>query len=131
MKKFFLIAVLAIISASAIWVGIAQTGNNNNGSMGKGGMGGMGMGKMSDSTMMCGMMMHCMTLKNLAATSDGGVVVTMGNKVMKYDRNLTLEKEMEIPIDTTQMQKMMSMMRQCPMTRQGTSPSDTSRRGQQ
>ena len=44
--------------------------------------------------------------KELVATTDGGVVVLIGNKLMKYDANLNLVKETEIKIDKEAMQKM-------------------------
>ena len=58
---------------------------NNQGGM-MGGQGMMGKGKMG------GMGMH----PTVVATSDGGVVVLMGNKLAKYDSSLTLIKEVEM-----------------------------------
>jgi hypothetical protein len=59
---------------------------------------------LSDKGMMKGdfmghMMMNKMMTKQLVATSDGGVVILMGNKIIKYDRNLKLVKETEISMD--------------------------------
>lgn len=56
----------------------------------------------------CGMMMG----KSVTATSDGGVIVSVGNKLMKYDKNLKLVKEAEIKVNMAEMQK--KMMEQCP-----------------
>jgi hypothetical protein len=42
---------------------------------------------------------HCcemMMSKSLVATKDGGVVVLLGNKLFKYDKDLVLQKEVEI-----------------------------------
>ena len=44
---------------------------------------------------------------NLVATNDGGVVVMMGNRLYKYDKNLNLVKETEIKVDMKRMQGMM------------------------
>ena len=41
----------------------------------------------------------------MVATKDGGVVVMVGNKLFKYDRNLNLVKETEIKIDFMAMKK--------------------------
>lgn len=35
--------------------------------------------------------------KTVVATSDGGVVIIMGNKVVKYDRNLKLVNQADLP----------------------------------
>lgn len=53
--------------------------------------------------------MHCFMGKQMIATSDGGIVVLIGNKLYKYDSSLSLQKEAEIPIDMEGMQKMMNM----------------------
>jgi len=55
---------------------------------GMGGMGmGMGMGKM------CPPMMET---AQMVATDEGGVIVLAGNKLMKYDADLNLVKEVEL-----------------------------------
>ncbi len=62
------------------------------------------MGKM----MMCG--------KELLATQDGGVVLMIGNKLIKYDAQMNLVKETEIKIDMEAMKnKMEEMKNNCPM----------------
>ena len=71
----------------------------------------MGKGMMQGG-MMCE---ESMMGKSLVATSDGGVIVLIGNKLQKYDKNLVLQKEAEIKMDTAGMQKMMQMMGKCPM----------------
>jgi hypothetical protein len=51
----------------------------------------------------------------LVATTDGGVVLFAGQKLMKFDKDLKLVKEVEVKIDTAAMQKMMQEMYQnCP-----------------
>lgn len=59
-----------------------------------------------------GMMMHMMMMKEVVPTADGGVVVLMGDKLFKYDKNLELKKETELKIDWDRMQKMMQEMKQ-------------------
>jgi hypothetical protein len=64
--------------------------------------------------------------KSLVATADGGVVVWLGNKLLKYDNDLVLQKEVEIKIDIEGMQK---MMKKCStsekMTREGDTKKET------
>ena len=57
-----------------------------------------------------GMMMN-MTRKDMIATSDGGVVIIIGNKIIKYDRNLKLVNQADLP----QAEDMSKMMKECPM----------------
>ena len=45
------------------------------------------------------MMMKPMMQKQIVATKDGGVVVLTGDKLLKYDKNLNLKKEAQIPMD--------------------------------
>jgi hypothetical protein len=57
-----------------------------------------------------------MDKSKIVATSDGGVVVLIGNKLMKYDKDLVLTGESEIKIDMQALRKsMMEQMEQCPM----------------
>lgn len=61
---------------------------------GPGMMGGRGgNGPMKGMGMMGGMMQK----DTVVATSDGGVVVMQGPRLLKYDANLTLVKEVELP----------------------------------
>ena len=80
------------------------------------------MGKgMRDGKMM-GMhpMMKSMMEKLMVPTADGGVVVLMGNKLTKYDKDLNVVKEVEIKMDMEGMQKMMENMKSmCPMMGKG------------
>jgi len=59
------------------------------------------------SYFMHGMMMKSMMSKQIVATTDGGVVVLAGNKIMKFDKNLNLVKEAEIKIDMEGIKKTM------------------------
>ncbi|MBN2097531.1 MAG: hypothetical protein JW714_03515 [Candidatus Omnitrophica bacterium] len=67
--------------------------------------------QMHKSTMGPGMMMG----KQMVASDDGGVIVMVGNKLLKYDRDLNLKKEVEIKLNPEAMQKMMMQMKEsCP-----------------
>ena len=73
-------------------------------------------GKMMEKCPMHGMMRKGMMEKSVIAAADGGVIVLVGNKLMKYDKNLNLIKEAEIKIDLAAMQRNMTeMMKDCPM----------------
>ncbi|MCF7908080.1 MAG: hypothetical protein K9L86_04330 [Candidatus Omnitrophica bacterium] len=75
----------------------------------------MDKGMMSKSMMGKGMM-QMMVKKQLVATEDGGVVLLLGNKLVKYDKKLNLVKEVELSIDSEGMRQMMKeMMKSCPM----------------
>jgi len=73
-------------------------------------------GEKKGSHQMKAMMMGKMMEKKLVATSDGGVVVLFGRKLMKYDKDLVLKAEAEIKIDKAEWKK---MMEHCPMGRKG------------
>ena len=65
---------------------------------------------------MCHMNKMMMGGKELIATQDGGVVLMMGSKLIKYDAQLNVVKEVEIKIDMEAMQKAMEEMKKnCPM----------------
>jgi hypothetical protein len=52
---------------------------------------------------------------SMVATSDGGVVLFVGQKLMKFDKNLKLVKEVEVKIDIAALQKtMQEMWQNCP-----------------
>lgn len=93
--------------------GMMQRGMMQGGGMMGGGMGMMG-GKAGRS--MCSMMMQSMAMgKSMVATDDGGVVVMVGNKLYKYDKNLELKKEVEIKMDMATMENMMKRAKgMCP-----------------
>lgn len=76
-------------------------------------------GKMKEMCPMHGMMMKQMMEREVIATGDGGVLVLLGNKIIKYDKDLNLIKEAEIKLDMEGMQKMMMQMQEkCPMSQQ-------------
>jgi len=76
------------------------------------------MGKEHMMMYMCPMhhkMMESMISRSVVATADG-VVVMAGDKLMKFDKDLNLVKEMPVEIDTEAVQKKMcSMAENCPM----------------
>jgi hypothetical protein len=73
------------------------------------GVGEIFQGKTKGKSDACDMIMG----KSLVATADGGVIVWLGNKLFKYDKDLVLQKEVEIKIDMESMQK---MMKKCSMS---------------
>lgn len=71
---------------------------------------------MGGSGMMGKMMMHMMMKREIVATRDGGVIVLFGNKLLKYDKDLNLKKEVKIKMDREEAQKMVKeMMEKCPL----------------
>lgn len=64
----------------------------------------MGMPKMGKGKMCCPMMGKT----QMVATDEGGVIVLAGNKLMKYDADLNLVKEAEVPMPSMN-------GKQCPM----------------
>lgn len=96
MKKTALIIALAGLVLASFAQGYGQMEGQMMGQeqmMGKEGKGPMG-GMQSDFGMM-----GAMRSGQMIATSDGGVIVMMGNKLYKYDKDLNLKKEVEIKID--------------------------------
>ena len=71
---------------------------------------------------MHGMMMGMMP-RQMVASNDGGVIVLAGNKLYKYDKNLTLVKEAEIKVD------MEDMKGNCPMMKNGEKPGNPEEEG--
>ena len=107
MKRFglwvcavFLFATAGAVQAEGEEGGAKEKGPHH---MMAGKMGGPGM-----KAMMMGKMME----RDIVATSDGGVVVLVGNKLLKYDKNLDLKAEAEVKVDKECLKK---MMRDCPM----------------
>ncbi len=68
----------------------------------------MGMGSMMSMDMM--MTMQALKDRSVVATSDGGVVVTIGTQMTKYDKDLNVVKETELKIDVDAIRKKMSEM---------------------
>jgi hypothetical protein len=94
------------------------------GGMGRGMMGGM---SCPGCAAVCGGMMQ----ESVTATSDGGVVVAVAGKLIKYDATLKKVNEANIDIDWTAVhQRMQQMMQNCPMMQQMRQPQGTSSQGQ-
>ena len=120
MKRNLAVLLGVVLICAAVSTALAQEGKEGmmsggmKGKMMKGG-GMMGRGGMMQ---MCPMhkMMESMAVPTLVATKDGGVVVMLGGKLYKYDRNLNLKHEVELKIGMADMQKMMiPMEKKCPM----------------
>lgn len=73
--------------------------------MGQGMMDSTRHAKMMGKPMMMGGMMGGMMGHSLVATADGGVVLMMGNRLYKYDKNLAAIKDVEVKIDTASLRK--------------------------
>lgn len=90
-----------------------------------GGMGGGRMGGMGCAA--CAAMMQ----PSVAATSDGGVVVAVAGKLIKYDAGFKKVNDVNIDIDWTAMhQRMQQMMQNCPMMQQMMKQQGTPAQGQ-
>jgi len=76
--------------------------------------------KQMEKERMGGMVMQMMGAmqKQMVATNDGGVIVLVGNKLLKYDKDLNLVKEVELKtgvelkMDVGSMQEMMKNMKE-------------------
>ncbi len=124
MKKsdLLMIAVMVIsLSTSPVFAGDMKDGMKEEGKDGKGMM--MGKGMMGDGMMDGGMMkmmmqMHGRMMRSptMVSSNDGGVIVLTGNKLYKYDKNLTLVKEAEVKMDMDGgMMGGMGGKKKCPM----------------
>ena len=108
MKKTILLLTIVAVVGIGSYYALAQDPRGG-GMMGRGMMNGnermqqMGRGMMNEGGM-TGPMMHN---GSLVATPDGGVIVMMGNELMKYDKDLNLTKQIEIKFDWEGWQKMM------------------------
>lgn len=73
---------------------------------------------MSDSMMMKGMgcTMMGMWMPRMVVPVADGIIVVVGDKLIKYDKNLKKKQEVTIDIDVDELQKRMEKYRQlCPM----------------
>jgi hypothetical protein len=141
MKRHVIVIVVAVVAGVGAYVALAgQSSDNADRGMMGGGMMGQGGGMMNRGEGQQGMMgpdggmmpMRGMMAQSMAqsmlhdamvATSDGGVVVWAGGKLMKYDGSLSLVKEVELKVDYEAMQqRMMKMMESMPMMRGGMMP---------
>ena len=112
MKKTIILLTVAALVGIGSYVVFAQ--DPMGGGMMSGNMQGRGMmgGNMQGRSMMSGMqnrgmMGPMMRGSSLVATRDGGVVVLMGNELLKYDKDLNLSKKVEVKADWKKIQKTM------------------------
>jgi len=124
MKKEMFVVTLIVMCLAIYGISFAADTKESKGSMmGKGAMQCDEMKsdvKLDESkTMYHGMMMKHMIQKEMVATEGGGVIILVGNKLIKYDRDLNLAKEVEIKIDSEatmkQMKEHCEMMKECGM----------------
>lgn len=131
MKKSTLLVVVVMFSVIFMSFAVAQDrkapakDETKTGMMGKQEMTGkhemmnkkeMGEAGMMGSHDMCGTMMSSMMGHCMVPSGDGGVIVMMGDKLQKYDRDLNLVKEVQVAIDMEHMSaRMAQMMAMCPM----------------
>jgi hypothetical protein len=116
-RTITLLAVVALVGGGAyvVFAGDPMGGGMmNGGTMGGGmqsrGMMGRGMqnrGMMGGNMMSGGMMGPMMRSTSMVPTSDGGVIVLMGNELLKYDKDLNLTKQAQVNFDWENWQKMM------------------------
>jgi hypothetical protein len=105
MKKTMILTVIVLVAAVGTYVVMAQ--QNDGGGMMRGGMRGGMQGRgmmMGGDGMGMGMMM---SNSALVATQDGGVIVLIGNELLKYDKDLNMVKKTEVQFDWENWQKMM------------------------
>jgi hypothetical protein len=129
---------IALLVAVAI-AGFALQGCNSETAAGepvaKAGMprpmhGKMGKEQMMCMCPMCHMMMGPMMGKSMIATTDGGVVVMVGDKLMKFDKDLNLVKEIKIKMDIEGMPKKVEQpTKECPMHKSMTQKSCPMKKG--
>ena len=101
MRKIFFMLLAAVICMSFLSVSFAGEKWDKKDSMG---------------CPMCRMNKMMMGGKELIATQDGGAILMVGNKLIKYDSQLNLVKETEIKIDMEAMRKSMEeMQKNCPV----------------
>lgn len=63
-------------------------------------------------------------MRAVVATSDGGVVIASPKKVVKYDKNMHLVKEVQLPDDMAGMNTMMAGMPKCHKMDEGMTAAD-------
>ncbi len=138
MKKAILIGAVVGLVGVVLVLNMAASPADPGMMKGKEGMmemesGGMMMsstGKMMHACPMHGMMMHNMMSCQMVATTDGGIVVMHMGKLMKYDKDMNMVKEVEMKMDPEAMKKMMTqMMEACPMCKKMTEKAEMMEKG--
>jgi len=119
MKKLMFVSAFLVLFIAVPAFLFSQPSPQGKGEGMQHGMMGKGMGQgggMMKDCPNCQMMMKMMMSKTMVASDDGGVIVMIGNKLFKYDKDLNLKKEVEIKIDMEAMKaEMMKNMPPCPM----------------
>jgi hypothetical protein len=64
---------------------------------------------------MCGAIAAGMARVRLAATPEGGVIVSANGRLMKYDGQLNLVTQIDLPLDVEQMHRRMLEMMDSPL----------------
>jgi hypothetical protein len=120
MKRWMVVMGLVLLAAIGSYGVLAQPQSEQS-PMGRGMGRGMMQGPGGQGGMMCpmcGAMGGAMLQKSMVQT-EGGVIVAMGNKLIKYDADLNKVKEITLDVDISGMQRtMQQVMENCPMHRQ-------------
>src|SRR3989339_1387730 len=112
MKKYAIYGIVILLAAGSLYMVFAAT-DSNTPMMGRRGMG-RGMMMKPDMMGKCPICMSMMQ-KQMVATEDGGVVVMAFGELIKFDKDLNVVKQAEIPFDPEKMEaKMQKMMQNCP-----------------
>lgn len=120
MKRWIAVIALVLVAVIGSYSVFAQPRQSQPGQPPAGG--GMGRGMMQGQggmmCPMCGAMGGAMMQKSLVQV-EGGVIVAIGNKLIKYDGDLNKVKEVTLDLDISGMQQaMQQMMQNCPMHQQ-------------
>jgi prephenate dehydrogenase len=125
MKQTIIAGVIVLAVAAGTYVAAAKETAQDMMQKGMGMMDGnsmmmqKGMGMMHEKSMDA-MGMHPMACSSMVAASDGGVIIMMGPKLLKYDKDLNLVKQVEIKIDWEAWHKTMMEHRKMMMQEQST-----------
>jgi hypothetical protein len=114
--------LVVVLGTYALFAQPADSPQRGSG-MGRGGMMGRGMMQGGGADGMgcpgCAAMCGAMMQESIMATDDGGVIVAVAGKLIKYDARLQKVNEANIDVDWTAMhQRMRQMMQNCPMMQQ-------------
>ncbi len=129
MRQIIVLLVLCFLVGVTCSISVAQpVGNPDESEVGQGspedlmaihhGMMGEG-NKMDRCCSMKKAMMKMKSEREIVAAGDGGVIVMSGNKLLKYDKNLVLKKEVELPRYNDDSMDMMKMRGKCSMMKKG------------
>ncbi|SPD75281.1 conserved hypothetical protein [uncultured Desulfobacterium sp.] len=110
MKKAIIFIFVAGLILGTSMVGFAEMKDMKHGE-GEG----MMMGEHMNWPMRSGMHTGGMMGMRMIATEDGGIVVMSSCKLYKYDKDLNLKKEVEIPIDFEHIKKIRMKMKETGM----------------